>query len=61
LFRVKVLFVCKHNRFRSKVAEAIFKKFTANLDVFADSAGLTSDWNHNYVEPAVVKNMKVRG
>ena len=24
---VNILFVCKHNRFRSKVAEAIFKKF----------------------------------
>ena len=35
-----ILFVCKHNRFRSKIAEAFFKKYNKNKDYFASSAGL---------------------
>ena len=36
-----VLFICKYNRFRSKVAEAYFKKITANYSEFkAKSAGI---------------------
>ncbi len=35
-----ILFVCKHNRFRSKVAEAFFKKYNRNKNYFAYSAGL---------------------
>jgi len=35
-----VLFVCKHNRFRSKVAEAFFNKFNKNENYIAVSAGL---------------------
>lgn len=37
---MKILFVCKHNRFRSKVAEAFFKKFNKNKRNRADSAGV---------------------
>lgn len=36
----KILFVCKHNRFRSKIAEAAFKKFNKNPRVTATSAGI---------------------
>ena len=36
----KILFVCKHNRFRSKVAEAFFNKLNKNKDYVASSAGL---------------------
>lgn len=36
----KVLFVCKHNIFRSKVAEAFFKKLNKNPNYYAESAGL---------------------
>ncbi|MEK6924772.1 MAG: hypothetical protein AABW71_00865 [Nanoarchaeota archaeon] len=35
-----ILFVCKHNRFRSKVAEAFFNKYNKNKDYVAMSAGL---------------------
>jgi len=35
-----VLFVCKHNRFRSKVAEAFFKKYNKNKNYKAYGAGL---------------------
>ena len=37
-----ILFVCKYNRFRSKVAEAYFSKINRNKNVRAKSAGLIS-------------------
>lgn len=37
---MNILFVCKHNRFRSKIAEAIFKKLNKNPRIHASSAGL---------------------
>ena len=36
----KILFICKWNRFRSKVAEAYFKKTNKNKKITADSAGI---------------------
>ena len=36
----KILFVCKHNVFRSRVAEAFFNKFNKNKNYIASSAGL---------------------
>jgi len=37
---VKILFVCKYNRFRSKVAEAYFKKVNRNKNIKIESAGI---------------------
>jgi protein-tyrosine-phosphatase len=37
---MKILFICKHNKFRSKVAEAIFNKLNKNKKVRAESAGI---------------------
>ncbi len=37
-----ILFVCKHNLFRSRVAEIIFKKLNQNKEYVASSAGLIS-------------------
>ena len=39
---MKILFVCKHNRFRSKVAEAYFKKINKNKKIEVASAGIFS-------------------
>ena len=36
----KILFVCKWNRFRSKIAEAFFKKYNKNRSYKAKSAGI---------------------
>jgi protein-tyrosine-phosphatase len=36
----KILFVCKHNRFRSKIAEAYFKKINKSKMITASSAGI---------------------
>ncbi len=37
---MNLLFVCKYNRFRSKVAEAFFKKINKNKTIKVKSAGL---------------------
>lgn len=37
---MKILFVCKYNRFRSRVAEAYFKKVNKNKNIMAESAGI---------------------
>ena len=37
---IKILFVCKHNMFRSKIAEACFNKLNKNKGFVASSAGL---------------------
>ncbi len=38
--KMKILFVCKHNRFRSKIAEAYFNKINKNKKITASSAGV---------------------
>ena len=37
---MKILFVCKYNRFRSQIAESYFKKINKNKKVFVNSAGM---------------------
>ena len=37
---MKILFVCKHNRFRSKVGEAFFNKLNTNKNIITQSAGI---------------------
>ncbi len=37
---MKILFICKHNKFRSKVAEAYFNKINKNKKIRAISAGI---------------------
>lgn len=39
---MKILFICKYNRFRSQIAEAYFKKINKNKNVKSDSAGIIS-------------------
>lgn len=48
---MKVLFVCKYNRFRSKVAEALLLKYCAeeSIDVDTDSCGILIDESRPYV------------
>ena len=37
--KINILFICKHNIFRSKVAEAYFKKINKNKNITVESAG----------------------
>jgi protein-tyrosine-phosphatase len=42
--RINILFICRHNRFRSKVAEALFKKYNKNKKIKAESCGIGLDY-----------------
>jgi len=37
---VNILFICKYNRFRSKVAEVYFRKINRNKDIVVKSRGI---------------------
>ena len=37
--KINILFICRYNRFRSRVAEAYFKKINKNRNIIIDSAG----------------------
>jgi len=52
----RILFICKHNRFRSKIAEVLFKKYNKNKKIKIKSAGT----NPHYILVAknVVKVLK---
>jgi len=58
---MKILFICKYNRFRSKVAEAIFNSINKNKKIKAESAGFTLDKERPYIEPVVIEIMKRKG
>ncbi len=40
---MNILFVCRHNRFRSKVAEALFSKYNKNKNNKVKSCGVKHD------------------
>ena len=46
----KILFVCKHNVFRSQVAEQFFKKLNKNKNYTADSVGLIKWKKENLID-----------
>ena len=56
---MKTLFICKHNRFRSKVAEGIFNKLSKENK--AKSAGLILDKSRPYICKNVLDVMKEKG
>ena len=55
---MKILFICKHNRFRSKVAEGIFNKLNKNKEIKVDSVGLVLDKERPYICENVLNIMK---
>ena len=50
-----ILFVCKHNVFRSKVAEAYFKKVNQNKEINARGAGIIKADVVSEIEKNLVK------
>lgn len=56
---MKILFICKHNKFRSKVAEAIFNRLNKNKKIIAESAGLIG--SENKTPESVVNVLKEKG
>jgi protein-tyrosine-phosphatase len=61
LIEMKILFICKYNRFRSKVAECIFNALNKNKKIKAESAGLLRDASRQYIEKNVLKIMSEKG
>ena len=41
---MKILMICKYNRFRSRIAEAYFNKVNKNPNIKAESAGIIQGW-----------------
>lgn len=50
---MNILFICVHNRFRSKVAEALFKKYNKNPKIQIKSAGVFLDPLRPYIATPV--------
>jgi len=53
--RINILFVCKYNVFRSRVAEAYFNKINKNKKVRARSAGIIAGGAMNEKQKAAVE------
>jgi len=51
---MKILFVCKHNRFRSQIAESYFNKINRNKGIKAYSAGV-------FIGTSIAKSVKQVG
>ena len=58
---MKILFICKHNRFRSKVAEAIASKLDTRCKKEYKSAGVQIDLMRPYVAESVKEILNERG
>ena len=41
---MKIIFICKYNRFRSRTAETYFNKVNKNPNIQAESAGIIRGW-----------------
>jgi protein-tyrosine-phosphatase len=58
---MKILFVCKYNRFRSRIAEAYFNKINKNKKIKTDSAGLIQgSYPLDKEEVEVAKEFKIK-
>jgi protein-tyrosine-phosphatase len=53
--KLNILFVCRYNRFRSRIAEAYFKKINKNKNIKVKSAGL---FKGSPLSPETIKNAK---
>ena len=58
---MKILFVCKYNRFRSQVAETIFNSLNKNSKIESESLGLTLDPVRPFIAKEVISLMKEKG
>ncbi|MBU3968741.1 hypothetical protein KJ991_00815 [Patescibacteria group bacterium] len=56
--QINLLFICKYNRFRSKIAEGYFKKINKNKKIKVKSAGLIRGTSLN---PETIKIAKKLG
>ncbi|TSD03416.1 MAG: hypothetical protein Athens071416_97 [Parcubacteria group bacterium Athens0714_16] len=57
--QINLLFVCKYNRFRSKIAEGYFKKINKNKKIKVKSAGLIKGTSLNLETIKIAKKLGV--
>jgi len=57
---MRILFICKFNRFRSKVAEALARHYIRRKDVEVKSAGLMIDFMRPFMAQPVVEMLNHR-
>lgn len=53
--KINILFVCRYNRFRSRIAEAYFNKINKNKNIEAKSAGLIKGYNVDRITAQFLK------
>lgn len=58
---MNILFICMHNRYRSKTAEAIFLKLNKNRNIKVKSAGAHLELFRRYVSENVKSVLKDKG
>lgn len=59
--KINILFVCRYNRFRSKTAEAYFKKINKNKNVRVKSAGLIKGNPRKSIKELKKFGIKIKG
>ena len=57
--KTRILFVCKHNKFRSKIAEIYFNIINKNKNIVADSAGVIKGDDSRAKEAATAKEFGI--
>jgi len=58
--KINILFICKYNVFRSRVAEAYFNKINKNPNIIAKSAGLIPGDEMNEMRMEAVKSCGIQ-
>ncbi len=58
---MNILFVCKHNRFRSKVAEAFFRHYCKKEDVYVKSAGTVLSMSNPFISRNTLRILRDKG
>jgi len=57
---MNILFVCKYNRFRSKVAEGFFNKLNKNKSIIAKSAGIFQGYPVTDVVKTLAREFEIK-
>lgn len=52
---MNILFVCRYNRFRSRIAEALFNHYNIRSNVQVRSAGISPDYDGMYILPQAAR------
>lgn len=58
--KINILFICKYNKFRSRIAEAYFNKINKNKNIKAESAGIfQGNYSLNKLQVSITKKFGI--